>query len=399
MRASYILVLSVILITYILQSGYLYSQENELAGYRFNPIKVLNTTEVKNQYSSSTCWNFAGISLLESELMRIKNKTYDLSEMFIVRYAYIAKAKKYVRMHGHINFTAGGAANDVIEVIKDYGIVPEEIYPSNRGNLIHAEMDSALKDYVNKVINKEVISNNWIEGYIEILDSCLGEIPDTFLYDEKVYTPKSYAEELGLDMDDYMLVTSFTHHPVYSRFILEVPDNWSWGEVYNVTLDDLVEIIDSAIYKGYTVLWSTDNSDRGFAFDHGLAVVPEIEYENMTAEERVGWDTLTQEARDSKLYSFESPGPEKNVTSEMRQEGFDIYTITDDHGMHIIGLAEDQNKTKYYYVKNSWGTGNLYYGFMYVSVPYVRYNTISLMLNKNALPSKIASALGIIKTE
>jgi bleomycin hydrolase len=399
MRASYILVLSAILVTYILQSGYLYSQEKELHGYSFNPIKVLNTTEVKNQYSSSTCWSFGGISLLESELMRTRNKTYDLSEMFIVRYAYIAKAKKYVRMHGHINFTAGGAANDVIEVIKDHGIVPEEIYPSNRENLIHSKMDSVLNYYVNKVIDKNVISNDWLDGYIEILDSYLGEIPDTFLYDEKVYTPKAYAEELGLDMDDYVLVTSFTHHPVYSRFILEVPDNWSWGEVYNVTLNELVQIIDSAIYKGYTVLWSTDNSDKGFAFDHGLAIIPEIDCENMTEGERISWDTLSQEARDSKLYNFESPGPEKNVTSKMRQEGFDTYTITDDHGMHIIGLAEDQNKTMYYYVKNSWGTGNLYYGFMYVSVPYVRYNTISLMLNKSAIPLKIASALGIIKTE
>jgi len=392
-------VLSVILISYILQSRYLYSQEQELPGYRFNPIKVLNTTEVKNQYSSSTCWSFAGISLLESELMRTKNKTCDLSEMFIVRYAYIAKAKKYVRMHGHINFTAGGAANDVIEVIKDHGIVPEEIYPSNRENLIHGKMDSVLKDYVNKVINKNVISNDWLDGYIEILDSYIGEIPDTFLYDEKVYTPKGYAEELGLDMDDYVLVTSFTHHPVYSRFILEVPDNWSWGEVYNVTLDDLVEIIDSAVYNGYTVLWSTDNSDRGFAFDHGLAVVPDIDYENMTAEQRMNWDTMPQEAKDSRLYNFEVPGPEKHITSEIRQEGFDIYTTTDDHGMHIIGLAEDQNKSRYYYVKNSWGTDNLYYGFMYASVPYVRYKTISLMLNKNAIPSGIASALGITKTE
>jgi bleomycin hydrolase len=399
MRASQLLVLSVIFFLSMLQSVYLNGQEQELAGYMFNPIKVLNTTDVKNQYNSSTCWSFASISLLESELMRTKNKAYDLSEMYIIRYAYIAKAKKYVRMHGHINFTAGGAANDVIEVIKDHGIVPEEIYPAKRENLIHSKMDSALEDYVNEIVECKVINDDWLEGYIEILDSYIGEIPDTFLYEDKEYTPKGFAEELGLNMDDYVLVTSFTHHPEYSRFILEVPDNWSWGEVYNVKLDELVEIIDSAVYNGYTVLWSTDNSDKGFAFNQGLAIVPEIDYENMTAGERMSWDTMPQETKDSTLYNFDAPGQEKYITSEVRQKGFDTYATTDDHGMHIIGLAEDQNKTKYYYVKNSWGIDNPYYGFMYASVPYVKYKTISLMLNKNALPSGIESALGITKTD
>jgi bleomycin hydrolase len=397
MKESYHVVLSIIFIISAIQFKQSWAQEQEPSGYKFSPLKVLNATDVKNQYSSLTCWSFSGISLLESELMRTKNKSYDLSEMFIVRYAYIAKAMKYVRMHGHINFTGGGEANDVIDVIKSYGIVPEEIYPAKKETLIHCKMDSVLRAYINNVINSDVVSEDWPDGYLKILDTYLGAISDTFNYEDEVYTSQGFAEKLGLNMDDYVLVTSFTHHPYYSKFILEVPDNWSWGEVYNVTLDDLVEIIDSAVYNGYTVLWSTDNSDKGFTFTSGLAIVPEIYYGSMTEEERANWDTLPQEIKDKKLFDFDTPGPEKSVTSEMRQEAFDNYTTTDDHGMHIVGLAEDQNKTRYYYVKNSWGTNNVYNGYMYISEPYVKYKTISIMLNKNAIPGRISAKLDIDK--
>ena len=389
-----LLIFFLVSLSYFKQSN---TQETGLTGYRFTPIKVLSATDVKNQYSSSTCWSYSVISLLESELMRTKNKSYDLSEMFVVRYAYVAKAIKYVRMHGHINFTAGGAANDVIDVIKKHGIVPEEIYPAKKENLIHCKMDSVLKDYVDSVIKNNILSEDWLNGYLKKLDSYLGEIPDTFRYEEVVFTPGSYAEILGMNMDDYVLITSFTHHPYYSKFILEVPDNWSWDEVYNVPLDELSEIIDSAVHNDFTVVWTADNSDLGFAFANGMAIVPETDYESMTDEERTGWDTLPQEIKEKKLYNFENPGLEKTITREIRQEGFDNYTTTDDHGLHIVGLAEDQNKTMYYYVKNSWGTNNMYYGYMYVSIPYVRYKTMSIMLNRRAIPDRIATKLEIGK--
>ena len=395
MRDYYKLILTLIIIISVLQFNHSFAQEEELTGYDFTPVKVLNATPVKNQYSSSTCWSFAGLSLLESELMRTQNISVDLSEMFVVRHAYIAKAVKYVRMHGHIKFTAGGAANDVTDVIKIHGIMPEDIYPVINENLIHCKMDSVLEVYINEVISNDMLGEDWLDPYSIILDSYLGVLPDTFRYDDTTYTAVSYAEKLGLNMNDYILITSYTHHPYYSKFILEVPDNWSWGEVYNVTLDELTEIIDSALYNDYTVLWSADISDKGFSFENGLAIVPDIDYGSMTEEELANWDTLPREIKERELYSFDSPGHEKSITSEIRQEAFNNYTTTDDHGLHIIGLAEDQNETRYYYVKNSWGTKNVYNGYMYVSKPYIKYKTMSIMLNKHAIPERIASKLKI----
>jgi len=242
-------------------------------------------------------------------------------------------------------------------------------------------MDSLLKEYIYGVIPDEndKLSSGWHSDYLEILDSYLGELPDTFEIDSVRFTPEGFAEELGLNMDDYILITSYTHHPFYSKFILEVPDNWSWGKVYNVPLNELIEIIDSAVFNNYSVVWSADISEKGFSFANGLAIIPEIIYEDMDVEERAIWDTLPQEVKDKQVYNFNSPVTERTITQEIRQEGFDNYTTTDDHGMHIVGIAEDQNKTKYYYVKNSWGTSNPYFGYMYVSEAYVKYKTMSVM--------------------
>jgi bleomycin hydrolase len=371
------------------------AQDSDIYGYKFTPLKVLDVTSVKNQYNSSTCWSFSVISMLESELLKLNKGNYDLSEMFIIRHAYPAKAAKFVRMHGHIHFTAGGAPNDVTDVIKKYGVVPEEAYPTIKENLIYGQMDSLLKDYIYGVISGEdkELRADWYDDYIDILDFYLGELPDTFNIDSVTFTPVSYAEELGLNMEDYIIISSYTHHPFYTKFILEVPDNWSWGKVLNVPLDELVEIIDSAVFNNYTVVWSADISEKGFSFANGLAIMPELKYEDMDDEERAIWDTLPREAKDKRLYNFNVPGNEKTITQEIRQESFDNYTTTDDHGMHIIGIAEDQNKTKYYYVKNSWGTGNPYYGYMYISEAYLRYKTMSIMLNKNAIPERIAKKL------
>lgn len=379
----------------MLRNGNLNAQDSDIYGYKFTPLKVLDATSVKNQYNSSTCWSFSVISMLESELLRLNKGNYDLSEMFIIRHTYPSKASKFVRMHGHIHFTGGGAPNDVTDVIKKYGIVPEEIYPTVKENLIYGQMDSMLKEYIYEVTagKEEKISTDWHDDYLDILDYYLGDLPDTFITDSIKYTPVSFAEDLRLNIDDYILISSFSHHPFYSEFILEVPDNWSWGKVYNVPLDELVEIIDSAVFNNYTVVWSADISEKGFSFANGLAIMPEIKYEDMTDEERNAWDTLSREEKDRRLYNFNIPGKEKTVTQEIRQEGFDNHSTTDDHGMHITGIAEDQNKTKYYYVKNSWGTGNPYFGYIYVSEAYLKYKTMSIMLNKNAIPERIAIKL------
>jgi bleomycin hydrolase len=371
------------------------AQDSDISGYKFTPLKVLDVTSVKNQYNSSTCWSFSVISMLESELLRLNKGNYDLSEMFIIRHAYPAKAAKFVRMHGHIHFTAGGAPNDVTDVIKKYGIVPEEAYPTIKENLIYGQMDSLMKDYIYGVISGEdkELRKGWYDDYLDILNFYLGELPDTFNIDSVTFTPAIFAEELGLNMEDYIIISSYTHHPFYTKFILEVPDNWSWAKVHNVPLDELVEIIDSAVFNNYTVVWSVDISEKGFSFANGLAIMPELKYEDMDDEERAIWDTLPREEKDNRLYNFNVPGNEKTITQEIRQEGFDNYTTTDDHGMHIVGIAEDQNKTKYYYVKNSWGPGNPYYGCMYISEAYLRYKTMSIMLNKNAIPERIARKL------
>ena len=379
----------------MLRNGNLNAQDSVIYGYKFTPLKVLDATSVKNQYNSSTCWSFAVMSMLESELLRLNKGNYDLSEMYIIRHTYPAKASKFIRMHGHIHFTAGGAPNDVTDVIKKYGIVPEEIYPTIKENLIYGQMDSMLKEYIYEVIagKEDKISTDWQDDYLDILDFYLGEPPDTFMTDSIEYTPVSFAEDLGLNMDDYILISSYTHHPFYSEFILEVPDNWSWGKVYNVPLDELVEIIDSAVFNNYTVVWSADISEKGFSFANGMAIMPEIKHEDMTDEERAVWDSLPQEEKDRQLYNFDIPGNEKTVTQEIRQEGFDNYSTTDDHGMHLVGIAEDQNKTKYYYVKNSWGTGNPYLGYIYISEAYLKYKSMSVMLNRNAIPERIARKL------
>jgi len=394
MRLNFRLIL-IFCVIIIFQDKQLEAQNHDTCRYKFTPLKLLNATPVKNQYNSSTCWSFSVISMLESELLRLNKGNYDLSEMFIVRYVYPAKALKYVRMHGHINFTAGGATNDVTDVIKKYGIVPEDTYPAIKENLIYGQVDSLLKEYICGVISNEndKLKPDWHDDYLGILDTYLGEPPDTFEVDSTVFTPESFAEELGLNMNDYILITSYTHHPFYSKFILEVPDNWSWGKAYNVPLDELIEIIDSAVFNNYSVVWSADISEKGFSFANGMAIIPEINYEDMDDEERAIWDTLPAEAKDKRVYNFNNPGIEKTITQEIRQEGFDNYTTTDDHGLHIVGIAEDQNKTKYYYVKNSWGIGNSYFGYMYISEAYVKYKTMSIMLNKNAVPARIAKKL------
>jgi len=367
--------------------------------FRFTVVKENKITPVKNQASSGTCWSFSGIGFYESELLRLGKPEVDLSEMFVVHHSYTDKADKYVRMYGNANFGGGGAFYDVTYVLKNYGIVPESVMTGlNYGEEKHkhAELDALLAAYV-KVIasnpNKK-ISTAWKAGFDGILDAYLGKCPAEFTVDGKKYTPVTYAQSLGLNFDDYISLTSFTHYPYYTKFAVEVPDNWRNDESYNVPLDELMQIIDNAVDKGYTVAWASDVSERGFT-RNGVAVNPEIKKENLPGTDQARWLNISQREMEDKIYKANYPQPEMKVTPELRQAAFDNQQTTDDHGMLIFGTAKDQNGTPYYMVKNSWGTDSKYKGIWYASKSFVEYKTIDILVNKNAIPKEILKKLGI----
>lgn len=369
-------------------------------GYIFDHEIVLPATSVKDQYRSGTCWAFSGLSFLESEMLRLGKAEVDLSEMFIVWHTYLEKAQKHVRVHGNLNFSAGGAFHDVTNMIKEYGIVPEIVYDGlNYGETkhVHGELDRVLKQHIDAVVENKnrKLSTVWLESIEGTLNSYLGEMPQEFEYEGKNYTPQSFATDfVGLNMDDYVEITSYTHHPFYSKFILEVPDNWSWDQVYNVPISELEEIIDYSLNNGYTVAWAADVSEKGFASSNkGVAVMPLAETEDMSDAEIARWEALSDKDKEKELYKLEKPVPEIVVTQEMRQSAFDNYTTTDDHGMHIIGTAKDQLGKTFYKVKNSWGDYNQYHGYFYASRSYVNYKTMCIMVHKDGIPKSIKEKL------
>lgn len=377
-------------------------KKEEEKGYQFTAVKEIPCTPVKDQYRSGTCWSFSGLGFLEAEMLRLGKPEVDLSEMFVVYHAYSDKASKYVRLHGSLNFGAGGAFHDVTNVVKKYGIVPEEVYRGlNYGEEkhVHGELDRMLLDNVKTVVDNpnKKLTNAWHDAFDATLDSYLGKLPEKFTYKGKEYTPQGFATDyVGLNMDDYVEITSYSHHPFYSKFIIEVPDNWSWDEVYNVPLNELEEIIDNSINTGYTVAWAADVSEKGFATSKkGIAVIPVADKANMTDAEIAKWEKLSDKEKDEELYKLGKPGPEKSITQEMRQVDFDDYQTTDDHGMLIVGTAKDQNGTPYYKVKNSWGNYNDFNGFFYASKPYVKFKTMSIMVHKDAIPKNIRKKLNL----
>lgn len=376
------------------------AQEKTEGEYVFTPVKELKITPVKNQNRTGTCWCFSTLGFLESELLRMGKGEQDLSEMYIVNHTYKDKADKYVRLHGKLNFAQGGSFYDVLYAWKNYGIVPETVMTGLQyGEDMHAhsEMEQLATSYVSTLIKNPngKLSTAWKKGFDGIIDAYLGELPETFTYNGKEYTPKSYAAELGLNPDDYISVTSFTHHPFYSAFPIEVEDNWRWSNSYNLPLDEFMQVFDYAINNGYTIAWGADVSEKGFT-RNGVAVVPDIELLERTGSDQDHWLGLSRSEKDTEIKKMlEKPCQELTITQEMRQQGYDNYQTTDDHGMQIYGIAKDQNGKKFYMVKNSWGTDSKYKGTWYASEAFVAYKTMNIIIHKDALPKAIKTKLGI----
>ena len=377
------------------------AKSNQPKGYQFTDIKRLPATSVKDQARAGTCWSWSGISFFESEMIRMGKEPIDLSAMYIVRHAYSDKATKFVRLHGSMNFAVGGAFCDVMHVIKNYGIVPMDVYKGlNYGEPNHAfgEIDDVLAGYVNAVIknSNKKLSTAWKKGFDGILDAYLGEEPEKFEYKGKEYTPRTFADEVvGLTRDDYVSLTSFTHHPFYSQFAIEVPDNWLWGMSYNLPINELAQVMSNAIDNGYTFAWASDVSERGFQTSQpGVAVVPTTDTKEMSGAEIAKWEAMPKGNQTPDAFR-QGPAPEKENTHEMRPQEFDNYLTTDDHGMHVIGKAKDQNGTVYYIVKNSWNQYNKFGGYFYASEPFMKYKTMNIIVHKNAIPKDIRKKLGI----
>ena len=369
-------------------------------GYQFTDGTLVKTTSVKNQFRSGTCWCFSALSFIENEIMRAGGEEMDLSEMWIVRNIYFEKAVKYVRLHGHLNMAVGGAFHDVTKGIEKYGIVPQEVYEGlNYGTdkPVFGEIDAVLKAYVEAVVqnkNKK-LTTAWKDGLNAILDAYFGKMPETFTYKGKEYTPHSFAESLPVKMSDYVFVTSYTHHPFYSQYIPEIPDNWMWETCYNVPLCELMQIVDNALANNYSLGWAADVSERGFHRTKAIGIIPEDNIESMSGTEAERWGRLSEQERQRELYSFDKPVKEKKITQQMRQEAFDNYENTDDHGMVIIGTATDQEGNPFFKVKNSWDVRPPYAGYYYFSRPYVEYKTMEIMVNKNAIPAEIRAKLAL----
>ncbi len=356
-------------------------QKEAPKGYVFTTVDSLPITSVKDQASSGTCWSFSSIGFFESELLRLGKGEHDLAEMFVVHKTMEDRAKAAVRLHGDIEFAQGGSFYDVVYCWKNYGMVPQEVMPgimykSDRIN--HTELTAVAKAYVDALAksNLKKLTDVWQKGFSGIYDAYIGECPEKFTYNGKEYTPLSYAQSLGLNMDDYVSLTSFTHHPFYEQFIIEIQDNWRWGQSYNLPLDEFMAVMHNAIKNGYTFAWGADVSETGFMRSKpAICVIP------------------TDDDKENKI--LREPGQEKEITQEMRQEGYDNWETTDDHGMQIFGIAKDQNGKEYFMVKNSWNTTAGNNGIWYASDAYVALKTINILVHKDALPKDIRKKLGI----
>ncbi|QEE48977.1 aminopeptidase [Flavobacterium alkalisoli] len=361
--------------------------ENSKDSFQFTEVINIENTPVKSQGSSGTCWSYSANSFLESEMIRMGKEPVEISQIYTARNAYIEKGKNYVRMHGAITLGDGGALHDVINMYRKYGALPQSEYTGlNYGtaNNKFAEMQTMAQGVLEAAVKNPngELTPNWIKAYTAVIDSYLGEVPESFKYKGKTYTPQTFAKEvIGINADDYVEISSFKEHPYYTKFTLMVPDNWSLDQVYNVKMNELTDIIDNALKKGYSVAWAGDVSEKGFSWKNGVAYIPSKEFSDMTPQER-------EEI-------FKGPKPEMEITEDLRQAAFDNYNTTDDHGMHIVGITKDQNGKEYYIIKNSWGATNDYKGYMYMTKNFVKYKTTAILLHKGGVPSSIAKKLDI----
>ena len=369
-------------------------------GYQFTEVVTVPATPVKNQAATGTCWCFATTSFMESELLRMGKGAYDLSEMFIVRQKYMNQLQDNYLRRGDGNIGQGSLSHTFMNAYRQVGIVPEEVYTginydSERHN--HSEMVRYMHAIADVAVKTKARSPEYYKLIDNLFDTYLGKLPEKFTYKGKEYTPKSFAESLGLNMDDYIELTSFTHHPYYVKFDVEVPDNWEHSLMYNLPLDEMMETVDYALTSGYTVCWDGDVSEKGFSFTNGVAINPEVKkVEDLSNTDRARFEKLGEKERLEEVFKFERPYPEINVTPEVRQAGFESFVTTDDHLMHVTGITKDQNGTKYYITKNSWGTDrNKFGGYLNMSESFVRAKTIYVMVHKDAIPKGIKAKLGI----
>ena len=369
-------------------------------GYQFTEVVTVPATPVKNQAATGTCWCFATTSFMESELLRMGKGTYDLSEMFIVRQKYKNQLQDNYLRRGNGNIGQGSLSHRFMNAYRQVGIVPEEVYTginydSERHN--HSEMVRYMHAIADVAVKTKQRSPEYDKLIANLFDTYLGKLPEKFTYKGKEYTPKSFAESLGLNMDDYIELTSFTHHPYYVKFDVEVPDNWEHCLMYNLPLDEMMETVDYALTNGYTVCWDGDVSEKGFSFTNGVAINPEVKkVEDLSNTDRARFEKLGEKERLEEVFKFERPYPEIKVTPEVRQAGFESFVTTDDHLMHVTGITKDQNGTKYYITKNSWGTDrNKFGGYLNMSESFVRAKTIYVMVHKDAIPKAIKIKLGI----
>ncbi len=383
------------------QTDTVQSTKDTVEGFVFTTVDSVGITSVKDQNRSGTCWAFSTLGFFESEVLRIQGKEVDFAEMFVVSKTMLDRATYCVRLYNEPRFAAGGSAYDVLYCMGHYGLVPQAAMPGIRYGWtdadtlpVHTELDKVAAGYLNGLKGLKKLSPVWREGLQAIYDTYLGPCPESFVYEGKTYTPREWVKSLGLNPDDYVSLTSYTHHPFYERFALEVPDNWRMDRMYNLPIDELMRVIDNAISKGYTMAWGADVSEIGFT-RKGIGVMPDADKgADLTGSDMAKWVGMSADKKKEEL--TKKPLPEKTVTQEMRQQAYDNWETTDDHGMQIFGTATDQNGKRYYMVKNSWGTMRSdYKGIWYISEAFMRYKTNDILVHKNAIPKDVAKKLKI----
>ena len=368
----------------------------------FTVVKENPITSIKDQNRSGTCWDYSTLSFFEAEILKKIGKTYDLSEAFVANRTYMDRAIQVVRLHGDCQFSEGGSAYDPLYCLEHYGIVPQSVeqYPSTNPDdslFNFNEFFSVMTPYVQAIAKSKEsrISPNWKQGLQGILDSYLGKAPEQFTYEGKTYTPKSFAQSLGLDWSDYVSITSYTHHPFWSAFAVEVQDNWRNPLSYNVPMNDMMRIIDNAVENGYTVAWGGDVSEPGFTRTGLAYMVDAKKIEDNKGSDMAHWLGLSNKEKRNLIDSLGVNVPEITPTQKQRQERFDDWELTDDHGMLIYGIAKDQKGKEYFIVKNSWGDTGDYHGVWYMTKNFIAANTMDFLVNKNAIPKDIRKKLGI----